>query len=124
MAYIRCDRLTAAVLAGEAHRREGEEGVVHYPPADHAEESAEREVVAEREGALRGLCTGRAPLRGPDWTSGFEGRNRATETFSEGLSNFQPPLTVPVQPPSASSTLFCSDKKHLILVRETLIVKF
>lgn len=116
MAYIRCDRLTAAVLAGEAHRREGGVGVVHYPPADRGEESAEREVVAEPEGALRGLCTGRAPLRGPDWTSGFEGRNRATETFSEGLSNFQPPLTVPVQLPSASSTLFYSEKKQWILV--------
>lgn len=116
MAYIRRGRLTAAVLAGEAHRREGGVGVVHYPPADRGEESAEREVVAEPEGALRGLCTGRAPLRGPDWTSGFEGRNRATETFSEGLSNFQPPLTVPVQLPSASSTLFYSEKKQWILV--------
>lgn len=124
MAYIRRGRLTAAVLAGEAHRREGGVGVVHYPPADRGEESAEREVVAVREEARRVLCIGRAPLRGPGWTSGFEGRNRATETFSEEQSNFQPPLTVPVQPPSASSTLFCSDKKHLILVRETLIVKF
>lgn len=119
MAYIRRGRLTAAVLAGKAHRREGGVAVVHYPPADRAAESAGREVFAGPAGEPRVLCIRTTLPRGPGWTSGFEGRNRGTETFSEGQSNFQPPLTIRVQLPSASSILSYPERKQWIYQRES-----
>jgi len=82
-------------------------------PGDRAGECGEREDAAAPAGAPRVPCISTALLQGPDSTPGFEGRNTARGTSFVAQNNFQPPLTIPVRPPFASSTSsFFSKRKE------------
>lgn len=96
------------------HRRGGAEAAARWRPGDRAEKSGEREDAAAPAGAPKVPCISRALLQGPDSTPGFEGRNTAKGTSFAARNNFQPPLTIPVRPPFASSTLsfFSKTKKN------------
>lgn len=98
------------------HRRGGAEAAARWRPGDRAGESGEREDAAAPAGVPKVPCISRALLQGPDSTPGFEGRNTARGTSFAAQSNFQPPLTIPVRPPFASSTLsfFSKEKQDVV----------
>ncbi len=115
---VRIVPFIVVVLVWVTHRRGGAEAAAaRWRPGDRAGESGEREDAAAPAGAPKVPCISRAPLQGPGSTSGFEDRNTARGTSFAARNNFQPPLTIPVRPPFASSTLsFFPRRKRMMLV--------